>query len=198
MMMLLLLLFTAAAVPSQARLIIDTAALPSPLAQLAALRLSLPQEQLAMGVPDSEFLAVLAQALACLDSSQDAAVFDTHLDSTFELAVSVASTVLEGPKDFFLQGLQQQPILIKYPAAIPNLTAAFPPPFNISGLQTLPWLNRTLTIKGFKTFDALNWTKSLVTPQIPLLNSKLILSNNFTQATLQLLNPSTTATKKAP
>lgn len=190
-LLLLLLTAAAAAVSSEARLIVDTTALPSAQAQLAALRLSLPQEQLSMGVPDSDFLAVIAQALACLDA-QDTTVFNSHMDSSFALAVSMASTVLEGPKDFVLQGLRQQPFLIKYPAAIPNLTAAFPPPFNITDLQTMPWLNRSITIKGFKTFDFLNWTKSLITPQIPLLNSKIILSNNFTQATLQLLNPNTT------
>lgn len=180
---LVLLILAAAAAVAPARLIVDTTKLQSPLAQLTAL-FTLPKEQLAMGVPDSDFLAVLAHALACME----ALVHDKidKRDSLFALAVNVTSKALEGPKDFMLQGLGDS-FVVKYPAAIPNLTAAFPA-FNITDFPTMPWLNKSIIIKGLPTFDVLNWSMSLLTPQIPILNSKIILSNDFKQATLQLIN----------
>jgi hypothetical protein len=176
-----LLLLAAAAAVAPARLIVDTAKLQTPLVQLTAL-FTLPKEQLAMGVSDSDFLAVLAHALACMDALVQDKI--DKRDSLFALALNVTSKVLDGPKDFLLQGLGNS-FVVKYPAAIPNLTLAFPA-FNITDFPQMPWLNKSITIKGLPTFDVLNWSMSLLTPQIPILKAKIILSNDFTQATLQL------------
>jgi hypothetical protein len=178
---LVLLLLASAAAVAPARLIMDAAKLKSPLAQLTAL-FTLPKEQLAMGVPDSDFLAVLTHALACMDALVQDKI--DKRDTLFLLAVNVTSKVLDGPQDFLLQGLGNS-FVVKYPAVIPNLTAAFPA-FNITDFPTMPWLNQSITIKGLPTFDVLNWSMRLLTPQIPILNSKIILTNDFKQATLQL------------
>lgn len=136
-----------------------------------------------MGVLDNDFLAVLTHSLACMDKLVQEKI-DLQ-DSLFALAIHVTSKLLEGPEDFILQGLGT--FVIKYPAHIPNLTGAFPA-FNITDFPKMPWLNKSITIKGFPTFNILNYTMSLLTPQIPLLNSKIILSNNFTKATIQFGN----------
>lgn len=184
-MLTLLLLLAACARPTPARLIVNTTSASAPFAEIAAL-FNLPQEQLSMGIPDSDFLAVLATALDATDKMVQEKV--DMRNSLFAFALNMTSKALEGPKDFVLQaaGLNNT-WKLQLPAALPNLTSAFPN-FNITNFPTMPWLNNSITIKGFPKYDFLNWTMSLLTPQIPILNSKLILSNNFTQATLQLMN----------
>lgn len=184
--LVLLVLWAAACLPSQcsARLIINATTAASSLAGIQTL-MTLPREQLLVGVADSDWLAVLDKALA-VTQAQDT------LDSLFSLAMQTAAEALDGPKDVILQGLGlDNSFVLKYPAAIPNLTALFPAPFNVTGLPTLPWLNSSITLKGLPRYDFLNWSLSLLTPQIPILSSKLILSNKFTEASL-LLNSSAT------
>lgn len=187
----LLLVLCAAAVGASARLIVNATSAAATLASIQTL-MTLPKEQLLVGVADNDFLAVLAKAL---DVTQ--AMVQDKVDqqsSLFALAMDVAAKALDGPKDIVMQGVGlDNSYTLKYPAMIPNLTSAFPAPFNITDFPTMPWLNRSITIKGFPKYDILNWSMSLLTSQIPILNSKLILSNNFTQATLLVNSTKKTA-----
>jgi hypothetical protein len=188
----LLLVLCAAAVPlgTSARLIINMTSAEATLASVQTL-MTLPKEQLLVGVSDNDFLAVLAKALDVVQALVQDKV--DHQSSLFDLTMSVAAKALDGQKDIVVQALGlNNSFVLKYPTALPNLTSAFPAPFNITDFPTMPWLNRNITIKGFPTYDILNWTMGLLTPQIPILMSKLILSNNFTQASLVV-----NSTKKA-
>lgn len=146
-----------------------------PFAQVTAL-LGLLTEQLAHAVPASRFADVLNTAI-------DANVAPAEkVDAVLQLALDITSKVIEGPRDFMTQGVNRS-FVLRLPAAIPTVSNI--PSFNITDFPMLPWLNRTLIIRGFPKFEELNRSMKVAVPVIPILTSKIILANNISQANIQ-------------
>lgn len=144
-------------------------------AQVTAL-LGLLTEQLAHAVPVSSFAAVLNKAM-------DANVAPAEkVDAVLQLALDITNKVIDGPRDFMTQGLNRS-FVLRLPAAIPTVSNV--PSFNITDFPMLPWLNRTIIIRGFPKFEALNRSLKVAVPVIPILASKIILANNVSQANIQ-------------
>lgn len=143
--LVLLLLLAAAAMPplASARLLVLSNTTLTHFAEITAL-FGLPKEQLSLGVSDKDFLAVLGKALEATDMLVQQQADKRDDDALYQLAMDIASKTLDGPRDFVLQGLGNT-FVLKLPASFPTVTY---PMINITNFPTMPWLNKTVTIKG--------------------------------------------------
>lgn len=150
-----------------------------PMQQLQALLDNLPKEQLSLPVTRQDFFAVLNQAF---DSTAMLVAQKTDTQEALcSLALNITSKVLmaSAPASA-LQDIKNSVFLLKMPAAIPSIP-------NITqkvDFPIIPWLQQTITITGFPTFEWLNKSWTVNVPKIPVLNSSILLSNNITQAQL--------------